>query len=224
MTIGGNDLFFKDVVSYCFGYKFTEEACHSVLKKAETKLKDGTFRSLFKHVLDVLHEGLCSGDRPGGVVIIPTYPDVVKFGSKKDLWYIDGWKLVEFDAAEETRRLRNLLEAEQKAAVDAANNQYGEFVYLFSESKKVFKGHEPDPDLAAKGTETNWIWDISAVMYAQDERKSDNLPLPEASVSAAHFVYQPPRLTCATHSQIVHFVAVVPPQRTRSFGVGEGTA
>jgi len=185
MTIGGNDLLFADAVTNCFALGFAE-SCHLILKKAKAKLTSGTFQKLIKSALDSLHARL----RPSrGIVILPTYPDIVRFGSKRELTYKTVRQLgggytvtttVTFDAAKLARELRDMLQTEQLAAVKAANLEHGTFVYFFDGSKKLFESHEPHPDLELKEADNNWIWDISFKQSWKDPRRDIfPRPLPE---------------------------------------------
>lgn len=153
LTIGGNDLFFAEVVEECFFLGFGNN-CWNAIEKAETLLNNGIFKTRIISALQAIRKRI----RDDAIIILPTYPDIVRKGSTR--WLMAKLK---FDAAERVRMTRNALQREQQAAVDQVNRDNGlkgGFVYFFTESKKVFENREPLPNLDDPWDPNSYIWDI----------------------------------------------------------------
>jgi lysophospholipase L1-like esterase len=70
LTIGGNDIYFADIVKFCLIAKFRNGAtCNANLSRAEALLDNGTVKSRIRGVLQDI-----AGDDPDGTVVLLGYP------------------------------------------------------------------------------------------------------------------------------------------------------
>jgi hypothetical protein len=77
LTIGGNDLHFRDIVKYCLVHKTAVgNDCLNNLDRATRRLQDGTIKSAVRKVLTDIHEGAkpWSKASPTARIVLLGYP------------------------------------------------------------------------------------------------------------------------------------------------------
>jgi hypothetical protein len=170
MTVGAKDIGLEKLVRSCFGnpngYK-----CLRAIGSANQFIESGSLYRKVKQSLEEIH-GSLSED---AVVIVPTYPDMVR-STYSEVWLCDydmdqAWIDVDpawtgcptppYDAALYVRYLRDRVQDEQQRAVKDFNTNNGGIVYFFGDTEAVFQGHEPRPSYLDEPDDgADWMWDV----------------------------------------------------------------
>ena len=154
-TIGGNDVNFSEIVKRCFAIGFRSPgACRENIGAAINGIGDvGTRTGTFLRTLK-------GRMRAGAQIAIPTYPYLEK---SIDLRLRGGFLFLDdYGVGEEIRRLGDLGDQGQRAAVDAINAEGGPRVTLVDDVKAAFGGHEPDGRACCRNAD-RWIHEFDTL-------------------------------------------------------------
>jgi len=171
MSVGANDVGFEPVIFKCFvPLSRRADKCRSVLEEAREKLP--ALRDNLVRTFATLRQQL----RRDARVFVVDYPYInldVEFILME--YQAEEEKLVkhEFDASRAVREVCRLGSEFQKQAIEIANAEAGEdFIIYFNQTKELFAGKEPHPDLLRTNPKSvfvkyNWkdIWVRTGAQY-----------------------------------------------------------
>lgn len=163
LTVGGNDVYFGDMVKFCLIARFRDGAhCRQDLDRALTLLQDGTVK---RAILQVL--GAVEGADPRAKIVLFGYPYLEAHRSYRLTDRREGQHSFAGDPCVERRgaanvvtvgrcfyRIEDLGESIQRAAVELRGAAPGTQPFVFVSTKRLFEG-PPNHELFAKRNNPN---------------------------------------------------------------------
>ena len=151
LTVGANDLEFADAVDECLAPPRDADDCQGQIDFANNNLGN------YEQDLTALLLDIGSRTKEGAIVIIVAYPHLAL---DVPFTFDDISGSGEVELTNQFRDFGELLDAAQRRAIDAANQQAGRvFVLFFDETKALFEGHEPHPSAFTTNSD-GWIWEL----------------------------------------------------------------
>src|SRR4051794_8045558 len=153
-TIGGNDVHFADIVKQCFALGFRDPGdCRDKVQAAQGSIGDVGVRTA------AFLRQLKARMRPDAHILLASYPYLEKDPGYK---LRGGFLFTDvFAVGEEVRRLGDLGDQGQRAAVDALNAEPGARITYLDDVKSHFAGHEPDGRVCCRNPD-RWLHEFDS--------------------------------------------------------------
>lgn len=190
LTIGGNDIKFENIVTYCFGGSWLNASyknCVPAMEEAAAlmpKVRENT-----KKILETLNSRL----RSDAQIVLVGYPllstDVEYVWCEKTGWF-GGCSGKKYDAAKEVRKFGNDATKLQQDLVNEWNAVEGNIKITYVPTEIAFEGHEPDPNFNSTNP-LRWFNEIAETEGVFNPEKNKV----ESSWSATTLMFYHPNVT-----------------------------
>jgi lysophospholipase L1-like esterase len=185
-TIGGNDIHFSDIVKQCFALGFRDPGdCRDKIDAGQAGIGDVGVRTA-----EFLRQ-LKARMRPDAHIILLAYPYLEKnpdYSLRGGFLFLDNYPV-----GREIRKLGDMGDAGQRAAVDAVNAEGGTPVRYIDTVKSHFAGHEPDGRVCCRNPD-RWIHEFDT--FTQMEWYHYN---PTGHQEVANLIGTTPDIVLGTH-------------------------
>ncbi|EEH64402.1 LPXTG-motif cell wall anchor domain protein [Gleimia coleocanis DSM 15436] len=206
LTIGGNDIKFENIITYCFGGSWLNASyknCVPAMEEAEKLMP--TVRENTLKILEQLNTRL----RPEAQIVLVGYPllstNVEYVWCEKTGWF-GGCSGKTYDAAKGVRDFGNKATKMQQDLVDEWNKTPGHVKITYIPTEAKFEGHEPDPNFNGRNPQ-RWF---NELLETEGKVNPENGKV-ESSGSSTTLMFYHPNIT--GHEEIgklVHATVGVP--------------